>query len=243
MAIIYPTALEAEMGPRIAGWEADRQTQFESTYYVSAPASLTFTPTAAETARGYAAWPVAAMDPTYPDSLPPSPRPALELTAAASRGERRPVTFAIRPLADITNVWIEVSNLSDGAGHTIASSQVDCEYVRYMATPDVEFFGPGVLSWKPRLLRSDFPIEVRSQVSKEFWLTIRVPNAAEGGTYAGTVTVDASSAVTGGQSVLNPWPIIGGTAVGVHALDSLINPAGLRPGLDRTAYVGISYRL
>ncbi|MCJ7751677.1 MAG: hypothetical protein MUQ65_11390, partial [Armatimonadetes bacterium] len=206
MAIVYPTALEAEMGPRIAGWEADRRTQFESTYYVSAPASLTFTPTAAETARGYAAWPVANMAPTYPDTLPPSPRPALGLNAAASRGERRPVTFAIRPLADMTNVWVEVSNLSDGAGHTIASSQVDCDYVRYMVTPDVEFFGPGVLSWKPRLLQSDFPIDVRAQVSKEFWLTITVPDAAEGGTYTGTVTVHASSGDLSLPLSLEVWP-------------------------------------
>ncbi|MFB3879845.1 MAG: S-layer homology domain-containing protein [Armatimonadota bacterium] len=193
MLVVYPTSLEAEMGPRLAGWEADRRTQFESTYYVSAPADRTFTPTPEETARGFAAWPVAAMDPCYPDTLPPDPRPELALATAAAQDERRPVNLAIRPIGDVTDVSISVSDLSDGDGHTIAASEIEPNYVRYMVTPDVEFFGSGVLTWKPRLLQSDFPISVRAQVTKQFWLEVHVPNGTPAGTYTGTVTVHASS--------------------------------------------------
>jgi len=193
MLVVYPTSLELEMGPRLAGWEAERRAQFESTYYVSAPADLAFTPTAEDAARGYAAWPVATMDPCHPDTLPPSPRPELALSAAATQDEYRPVNLAIRPIADVTDVSITVTDLSDGSGHTIPASEIERNYVRYMATPDTEFFGSGVLSWKPRLLQSDFPISVKAQVTKQLWLGIHVPNGTPAGTYTGAVTVHASS--------------------------------------------------
>jgi hypothetical protein len=193
LLVVYPTSLESEMAARLAGWEAERRMQFESTYYVSAPADRTFTPTAEETARGYAAWPVATMDPCYPDTLPPSPRPELALSAFATQDEYRAVNLALRPLADTTDVSVEVSSLSDGNGHTIPSSAIERSYVRYLATPDTEFFGSGVLTWKPRLLQSDFPISVKGQVTKQLWLGIRVPNGTPAGMYTGTVTVHASS--------------------------------------------------
>ncbi|MCJ7673327.1 MAG: hypothetical protein MUP67_14965, partial [Acidimicrobiia bacterium] len=207
MLIVYPTSLEAEMGPRLAGWEADRRAQLESAYYIAEPADLTFAPTVAETERGYAAWPVATMDPVYPDTLPPSPRPALELSAAAAQDEYRPVSLAIRPLSNLTGVSIEVGDLSDGVGHTIPSSEIDCQYVRYMVTPDTEFFGPGVLSWKPRLLQSDFPIAVEAQVTKQFWITFHVPPGTAAGTYTGTLTVRASTGDLAVPLALEVWPL------------------------------------
>jgi selenide,water dikinase len=40
----------------------------------------------------------------------------------------------------------------------------------------------------------------------------------------------AGARVTGGQSVYNPWPLIGGTAVAVVPESGFIRPTGLRPG-------------
>jgi hypothetical protein len=205
MLVIYPTGLESEMGPRLAGWEAERRAQFESTYYVSAPADLAFTPTAEETARGYAAWPVATMDPCHPDTLPPGPRPELALSASATQDEYRPVNLAIRPIGDVTDVSIAVTDLSDGSGHTIPASEIERRYVRYLATPDTEFFGSGVLTWKPRLLQSDFPISVKAQVTKQLWLEIHVPNGTPAGSYTGTVTVHASSGDLSVPLTLGVW--------------------------------------
>ncbi len=206
MLVVYPSNLESEMGPRIAGWEAARRAQFESHYYVNPPESLTFTPTPEETARGYAAWPVATMDPCHPDTLPPDPRPTLALSTAASQDERQSVALAIRPLDDLTDVSVEVSDLDDGAGHTIPSSEVKVRHVRYLATPDQEFFGPGVLTWKPRLLQDDFPIDVAGQVTKEFWLTVHVPPSTPTGTYTGTVTIHASSGDLAVPLSVEVWP-------------------------------------
>ncbi|UCC69422.1 MAG: S-layer homology domain-containing protein [Armatimonadota bacterium] len=205
MLIVYPTDLEAEMGPRIADLEAARRAQFENDYYVNSPQQLSFTPTSAETARGYAAWPVPTLDPCYPDTLPPDPRPALMLTGEACQGESRAINLAIRPLGDLTNVSIEVSDLNDGSGHLIPSAAVDCQYVRYLPTPNAEFFTP-VLYWKPHLLQSDFPIDVPEQVTKQFWVEINVPEGAVGGTYTGTVTVHTSVADLAVPLTLTVWP-------------------------------------
>jgi hypothetical protein len=193
--IVYPDDpdIVAEMTTRIADLTTARRTQFESSYYINNPEQLTFTPTPEETARGYAAWPASLMDACYPDTLPPSPRPALSLSTFAAQGEYRPVSLAIRPLADIGGVSLEVTDLDDGLGHTIPSAEIERQYLRYMATGDTEFFGAGVLSWKPRLLQTSFPISVGAQVAKQLWLTIHVPNGLPNGTYTGTVTLHASS--------------------------------------------------
>ncbi len=193
--IVYPDtpSIVTEMATRIAELEATRRVQFESSYYINEPEDLTFVPTAGETARGYAAWPASLMDVCYPDTLPPSPRPALALSTFAAQGEYRPVSLAIRPIAEVTGVAVAVTDLSDGLGHTIPSAEIEKEYLRYMATGDTEFFGAGVLSWKPRLLQKNFPISVSAQVTKQLWLTVHVPDGTPAGSYTGTVTVHASS--------------------------------------------------
>lgn len=203
--IVYPTADAAEMTARIAGWEADRRADFESAYYVNEPEAVSFTPTAEEAARGYAAWPVPLLDPCYPDTLPLDPRPDMVLSAAAARGERRSVAFAIRALAGLTDISLSVTDLSDGDGHTIAGEQIEPQYVRYMATPNSEFFTP-VLYWKPHLLQTDFPIELPAHVTKEFWLEVRIPQAQAGGTYSGTVTLQTSGADLEIALTVEVWP-------------------------------------
>ncbi|KEG10970.1 putative selenophosphate synthetase [Trypanosoma grayi] len=40
----------------------------------------------------------------------------------------------------------------------------------------------------------------------------------------------AGSDVTGGQTVMNPWPLIGGTATSVVEESEMVRPTGLRPG-------------
>ena len=205
MFIVYPNSLSGEMTGRIAGWESDRQAQFEATHYVAPPESLTFTPTPAETARGFAAWPVPVLDPCYPDTLPPDPRPALALSAAGCQGEERAVNLAIRPLGNLTNVWVEASDLDDGSGHLVPSSAIDCRYVRYMATVNSEFFQP-LFYWKPQVLQSDMPISVPEQVTKQFWLAIEIPDSAVGGTYTGTVTVHTSAGDVAVSLTLEVWP-------------------------------------
>lgn len=193
--VVYPDTPEiiAEMTARLAEIRAQRQMQFESNYYINSPDNLTFTPTSEEIARGFAAWPASLMDPCYPDTLPPTPRPTLALSAFATQGESRPVSVAIRPISAVSDVSIACTELSDGLGHVIANTQIQAEYLRYLATGDTEFFGAGVLSWKPRLLQTNFPISVPAQVTKQLCLTIHVPADAPAGVYNGVVTVRASS--------------------------------------------------
>jgi hypothetical protein len=205
MLIVYPTSLSGEMSGRIADWEADRAAEFAATYYVNEPYDLTFTPTSAETVRGYAAWPVPTLDPCHADTLPPDPRPSIALQVKAARGETRAANLAIRALTDLTNVWVEVTDLSDGDGHTIPAAATNCRHVRYMAGPNSEFFVP-VLNWRPHILQDDFPIGIPEQITKQFWLDVHVPNDAEGGTYTGTVTIHTSGTDLVVPLTVTVWP-------------------------------------
>ncbi len=191
--IVYPASLASEMTDRIAGYDAARESQFETNYLINKPGNPTFSPTSDETARGYAAWPGQMMNPSYPDTLPPDPRPTLALSTFASQGEYRSVSLAMRPLVDLSNVSVTASDLSDGAGDLISSSEIQPRYLRYMVTTDQGFGNSALLSWKPRLVQTGFPISIPTGVSKDFWVTVHVPDAAPAGTYTGTVTVHASS--------------------------------------------------
>jgi hypothetical protein len=102
---------------------------------------------------------------------------------------------------------VEASDLTDGSGHAIDASDVKVQYVRYLATPDSEFFGSGVLTWKPRLLQDSLPISVPAQVTKQFWLTVHVPVNAAPGTYTGLVTLKTSAGQLPIPLTLEVWPI------------------------------------
>ena len=121
------------------------------------------------------------MNPSYPDTLPPSPRPTLALSTFASQDEYRSVSLAIRPVADLSNVSVTVSGLSDGLGDTIPSTEITPHYLRYMITPDAMYTSNKILSWKPRLVQDTFPIAIKAQVSKDFWVTVHVPPARRAG--------------------------------------------------------------
>ncbi len=99
-----------------------------------------------------------------------------------------------------------MSNLTDGKRHVIPSSHIELQYVRYLATPDVEEFGPGTVTWKPQMLQTSFPIDVAAQVTKQLWLTVHVPGDAIAGTYTGTVTLSASSGQLAIPLTIQVWP-------------------------------------
>jgi hypothetical protein len=204
--IVYPLADAGEMATRIAGIDEERRMQFDDAYFVLPPQELTFAPAPGDAERGFAAWPVAVMDPCYPDTLPPESRPAFGLSTAGSLGERRAVSFAIRPFANLSDVSLSVSDLTDGKRHVIPNSRIECQYVRYLATPDVEEFGPGTLTWKPQMLQTSFPINVPAQVTKQLWLSVHVPGDAAAGTYTGSVTLSASSGQFTIPLTVQIWP-------------------------------------
>ena len=170
-----------ELPPVPQGWTEVRGTP-------DGPAALA--PTPDEARRGYA---VFARDPLVevsPYSLPfPSER-ATELKAFAAQGEYEPLSFCIHALDALSEVSVEVSELRSAKDGAIPSDHVDVRVVRCIRVP---------VDAKAKTYRlQPFVIEKRKTFSvpqgrtAQVWLTLKVPEKAEGGAYSGTLTIRAA---------------------------------------------------
>jgi len=103
----------------------------------------------------------------------------------ASRGEYEPFSFLLRPLENLTDVFIKAGALT-GPGGTIPA---DCVTVR-----SVEGFHGG---GRQILMRLGHPWNMSAYSTEYFWYMVRVPDTAAPGTYRGTVTVTSQQRPVG----------------------------------------------
>jgi len=103
----------------------------------------------------------------------------------ASRGEYEPFSFLLRPLENLTDVFITASTLTGSAG-TIPA---DCVTVR-----SVEGFHGG---GRQILMRLGHTWNMPAYSTEYFWYTVHVPETAAPGMYRGTVTVTSGQRPVG----------------------------------------------
>jgi len=147
-----------------------------------------FEPSKEDEARGYVVFrPDTAAHVTY-NTVPAAAARASALDVAAAPGERVPLTFAVHALADLSGVNVSVSDLVPARGAAISSAAVAVASVRYMLLHD------GKNSWRiwPETLRRRRDLAVPRRTTKQWWLTIEVPDYAQPGAYSGTVVVKAA---------------------------------------------------
>jgi hypothetical protein len=139
-----------------------------------------------------------------------------KLTASAFAGEYEPVTWAVVPLRDLGRVEVACSDLAGPAGATIPAAAIDVGYVQYRLSR-VTMEG-SVYTIAPRMIVPRSDVAMPAEITRRFWLTVRVPADARQGVYRGRVTMGLSS---GGQREL-PLEFT------VHAgtLDAVDIPAG-----------------
>lgn len=170
------------------------------------PANSPLTPAGKE--RGFVAFPVAPFETVLPDSLPSADSVGGTMRIRACAGEFEPASFAIRavkPLRDVTlitsdlvfddnripadaidahvvNVWMQAgpATMADaalGAGQLVPELLLKDDRVELTgARPEVRLTGP-------------VNTELDPDSTKQFWLTVRVPDKAPAGRYRGDVAV------------------------------------------------------
>ena len=142
---------------------------------------------------GYEVFTVPIAQPVYPTTQIRQGETTRRLELAAAPGEYEPVTFAIRTAKPLRDFRVKVGDLR-GPGR-IPSSEVRTYVVR--CWPQVtERWRRGERMIVPEMLDPQGrhgDLWVGDGVTKQFWLTWRVPSSAEPGTYRGKVRLTAAN--------------------------------------------------
>jgi hypothetical protein len=165
-------------------------------------------PDAASKARGYILFARHYSLMVYPNRNPRPEEVALakKLSLAAAPGEYEPTTFAVRPLKDLKNATVEVSDLAAPGGATIPKAAVKVDLVKYFPQK-----GAGIdYVLTPSYLFPYRPLDLCKDFNRQYWLTVHVPDAQTPGVYAGTVKFQAEGAGAAAEVPIEVrvWPIV-----------------------------------
>jgi hypothetical protein len=107
------------------------------------------------------------------------------ISSTAARGELRFLTVALRPLRDLGTAAVEMSELR-GADGAIPGDAVSVSLVRHLPTR-----GLGDLMYRitPRYLVPAAEVPLAADLTRQLVLSVRVPESAAPGHYAGVLTV------------------------------------------------------
>ena len=122
---------------------------------------------------------------TYLTTIPSPGQFGRPVEIYAARGEHEPITFAVRPLTDLGEATVAVSDLKSKTA-TISKDCVDVRVVRHLARRGFNAINYRII---PQMLKRFSSVALPKDFTRQFWLTVRVPKDAKPGDYAGTVRV------------------------------------------------------
>jgi hypothetical protein len=139
----------------------------------------------ADRARGFIVFARDYMSEVYYNDRPLPGERLEKLSASAFAGEYEPVTLSVVPLKELGKVTVTASDLK-GPG-TIPANAVDVGYVQYRISR-VTMEG-SVYAITPRLIMPRPSVAMPKDITRTFWLTVRVPADAAPGLYKGEVKI------------------------------------------------------
>ncbi|MEI6234676.1 MAG: hypothetical protein WCT04_16595 [Planctomycetota bacterium] len=183
--VMYPDSKKAEGEKYAADVEARNRAEFESraVYMKTSVAANAPAPNANGYSWGYLPLDV---DCTSGDFLA---RPEMPM-AVAARGQRVSMSFAIRPTKDFDGpVSVVAADFKNGTA-TIPASAVECRVVHNALHRSYNSIAYTIAPETIRAITPDLKLE--KDFTRQFWITIKVPNDAANGVYSGTVNVSAN---------------------------------------------------
>jgi len=161
-------------------------------------------------------------DVLLPTSVPDAGYLSETISMFASPGEFEPVSFSVLSPQDLDQVTLQISDLTFG-GEVIPASAVDVTVVKCWYQGGHPARSGDVATLTPELLLKDDtfvsvdtatkintlkdplapndtptlqPVDIAADTLQQFWVTVKVPDAAAAGNYTGTIQIDAA----GGES-------------------------------------------
>lgn len=182
--IVYPANQVGEMEEEIKKLQARRRKSFPYSELKREEKRKVPNLTEKQKERGYVLFKVNYLDKIYPTTVPESEWIGRPLEAFATPGEYEPVSFAVYPLKDLKGVKIKADDLTNSKGDRISRENIDVRIVRYMECP---VRSSSHYKVEPLLLQKRDRVDIDYTITKQFWLTVKVPVDAEPGEYEGNI--------------------------------------------------------
>lgn len=144
--------------------------------------------------RGYELFHPAIARQVFPTTVPSEADVTREVCLSATPGEYEAASLAIRTFRPLRDVRLRVTELR-GPG-VIAPERIDVQAVRCWVQKEERWLKSEYMV-VPELLEPQGrhgELWVRADATKQFWLTVHVPDDAEAGVYEGTITLTAANA-------------------------------------------------
>jgi hypothetical protein len=188
--VVYPES-KATQGRRFLDFVKERRRFHFDNYFkrvLHPPSGEAPALTEAERVRGFYAFSRDSMSDVYYNDRPQPGERLATVGVAAFAGEYAPVNLCVVPLQDLGWVTATVGDLQ-GSAQVIPKAAVDISYVSYRLSR-VTMEG-SVYTIAPRLLMPRPSVAMPKDITRRFWLTVKVPPDAAPGLYRGTVKVSA----------------------------------------------------
>ncbi|MHB1457357.1 MAG: glycoside hydrolase domain-containing protein, partial [Armatimonadota bacterium] len=137
-------------------------------------------------------WIENSMTRVFQDDIPPG-KPIKQARLNMARNERESFQICVRPSKPLSNVKIEVSDLTSDIG-TISTSNIDWKRVGYVYVENAwphPYAERGSKTWWPDPLLPACDFNVEAGQTQPIWVTINVPMETAPGSYKGKVTISA----------------------------------------------------
>ncbi|MBQ7650023.1 MAG: hypothetical protein IJS15_03640, partial [Victivallales bacterium] len=141
--------------------------------------------------RGYQLFNWNWMDLLFPNSVPTNDNGSIALKVSATPGEYEPVSFAVRGLRDLRNLKLSVGAWSAPDGR---KAEIECRIgvVGILYKRSTAYTGNSEVIKGPAYIEMvDSITELKGGVSRQFWLTLRVPQDAPAGSYKCSLTLES----------------------------------------------------
>jgi hypothetical protein len=186
--ILYPDAIRADAEKWIEQVEARNRAEFESRAVFIGGKDRAGEPPAEAREKGYwLGFPGLEQDVTFLDA--PGAAEG-SMARAAARGQRVSFTFAVRPLKDFAGpVRLTATDLHSDAG-SIQAGDID---LRYVHQGTIRNFNDIAYTIGPDTVRpvDGAELGLAKALTRQFWITVHVPDDAKPGRYTSTVTLAA----------------------------------------------------
>jgi len=197
--VVFPTAKAAEGERFLEFVKARRRFHFDNYFkrILHEPTGTQDEPTNAESNRGFVLFSRDWMSDVYYNDSPRADERVEKLAASAFAGEYEPVTFCVLPLKNLGDVAVTASALKGPGQASISADCIEIGHVQYrLARVTME---GSVYTIAPRLVQPRNSVAAPKEMTRRFWLTVKVPNDASPGLYHGTLKVESTQ---GGSSVI-----------------------------------------
>jgi len=181
--IVYPVKAAKEAEIHIAEINKKRKSYFNTQFVESVPVTseLSFDLNQVDKEKGYILFLKNYLEEMLPSTIPSKEELVDEVRLFAVNGESEPFTIGIYPLKDLAECELVAENLTSNEGYIFSSENVDIKVTQYK----LKLEGSSIYKSKGELLRYKSKIKIDKGISRQYWITVNVPENTLPGTYTG----------------------------------------------------------